>query len=218
MWVSKIKIYFEKYLRNHTLYDETMDILNKKNHWLLHFHDQLIANLKAIYEDEDYWNKALNNNQKLENNNKSKDIFIVHGHDEFAIKKVENFIRKIGYNPIILHNQPNKGNTIIEKIEEYTNVCYAIVLYTQCDKGREKNKNVDNERYRARQNVVFEHGYLVAKLGRKYVAALVQNEVETPGDISGVVYISMTEGDSWEYEICKELKALELDVDLNKIL
>jgi predicted nucleotide-binding protein len=29
-----------------------------------------------------------------------------------------NFLRKIGLNPIILHEQPNKGMTIIEKFEE----------------------------------------------------------------------------------------------------
>lgn len=42
---------------------------------------------------------------------------------------------------------------------------------------------------RARQNVIFEHGYMVAKLGRDKVIALVDQGVEIPGDLSGVIYI-----------------------------
>ena len=79
----------------------------------------------------------------------------------------------------------------LKKIERFSDVCYAVVLYTECDKGRDKNKPVEQERYRARQNVVFEHGYLIGKLGRDHVCALVKGDVETPGDISGVIYTSM---------------------------
>ena len=44
---------------------------------------------------------------------------------------------------------------------------------------------------RARQNVVFEHGYLIAKLGRKNVCALVRDNIEVPNDISGIVYVPL---------------------------
>ena len=46
------------------------------------------------------------------------------------------------------------------------------------------------QKNRANQNVVFEHGYLMATLGRENVCALVQGDIETPNDISGVVYVS----------------------------
>jgi predicted nucleotide-binding protein len=35
-------------------------------------------------------------------------------------------------------------------------------------------------RYRARQNVVFEHGYLIGKLGRSRVSAIIKDVVEIP--------------------------------------
>lgn len=87
---------------------------------------------------------------------------------------------------------------------------------TPCDLGASKGKK-DQLKPRARQNVVFEHGYLIGKIGRKNVCALVKGDIETPTDISGVVYIEMDEGDSWKYAVAKEMKACGYEVDLNKI-
>ncbi|WFU47727.1 nucleotide-binding protein [Sinorhizobium terangae] len=133
-----------------------------------------------------------------------REVFIVHGQDEIAKLDAANFIQSLGLVPIILHQQASLGMTIIEKIEHYTNVGYGIVLYTECDEGRRRGEL--NSRYRARQNVVFEHGYLIARLGRKRVAAMVKGHVETPNDISGVVYVSMDDSGSWKDTIRLELK------------
>ncbi len=145
---------------------------------------------------------------------KSK-VFIVHVHDNAAKEAVARFVEKIGLKAIILHEQASSGKTIIEKIEEYTNVGFAIVLYTPCDEGGPKGK--DQLKARARQNVVFEHGYLIGKIGRKNVSALVKGDIEKPTDISGVVYIPMDEGDGWKLTVGKEMKACGYDIDLNKI-
>lgn len=75
------------------------------------------------------------------------------------------FVEKLGLEAIILHEQVSRSHTIIEKIEEYSNVGYAVVIYTPCDEGRLKGEKEFNSR--ARQNVVFEHGFLMGKIGRK---------------------------------------------------
>jgi predicted nucleotide-binding protein len=71
---------------------------------------------------------------------------------------------------------------------------------------------------RARQNVVFEHGYLIAKLGRRKVSALVKGKIELPNDISGVVYITMDDHKAWKIEIAKELRNVGYTVDMNLII
>lgn len=141
-----------------------------------------------------------------------KKIFIVHGHDNEMKLEVARFLDKLGLDPIILHEQASEGKTIIEKIEAHTNVRFGIVLYSPCDIG---GKDTDNLNPRARQNVVFEHGYLIAKLERKNVVALVKDSVEIPSDISGIVYIPMK--DNWQLDISKEMKSAGLDVDFNKL-
>ena len=148
----------------------------------------------------------------------SNKVFIVHGHDETAKNETARTLEKAGFEAIILHKQADGGLTIIEKIEKYTDVDFAVVLYTECDKGRAKDAAVDDERFRARQNVVFEHGYLIGKLSRNKVCALVKGNVETPGDISGVVYTKMDADGAWKYQLFKNMKEAGLYVDLNKAL
>jgi len=142
-------------------------------------------------------------------------VFIVHGHDNETKLEIARFIEKIGFEPIILHEQASNSKTIIEKIESYSDVGFGVVLYTDCDVGAKKSE-FKNLNKRARQNVVFEHGFLIGKLGRSNVCSLVKGNIETPNDISGVVYTSMDSG-NWQIELAKEMKASGYEVDMNKV-
>lgn len=139
--------------------------------------------------------------------NKRK-VFIVHGRDNEAKSEVSRFIESLGLEAIILHEQASQGMTIIEKIEHYANDAdFAIVLYTACDHGRGAHETEVSPKNRARQNVVFEHGYLIAKLGRQNVCSLVKGEIETPNDISGVVYVPLDPYEGWKRAIVQELRS-----------
>ncbi|WP_460156876.1 TIR domain-containing protein [Pseudomonas sp. S2_H10] len=136
-----------------------------------------------------------------------RNVFIVHGRDNEAKQEVSRFIESIGLKAIILHEQASGGRTIIEKIEHYSgDADFALVLYTPCDRGRGAHETTIPARNRARQNVVFEHGYLMAKLGRENVCALSKGDIETPNDISGVVYVSFDPAGGWKAEVVKELR------------
>lgn len=157
-------------------------------------------------------------NSKTQISTLTNKVFVVHGHDTTMLLKVETFLRTLDLEPIILFKEPDKGNTIIEKIEEYSeSVGFAIVLYSKCDVGYpagEPNK----AKPRARQNVVFEHGYMMSCLSRSNVCALIESDdIETPGDIDGVVYIPYDENDYWQVKLAKNMKAVGLKVDLNKL-
>lgn len=143
-------------------------------------------------------------------------IFIVHGQDDLVKTEAARFVERLGFVAVILHEQASSGKTIIEKIESNTNVGFALVLYTPCDIG---SKNGDSElKPRARQNVVFEHGYLIAKLGRQNVCALVKDQIEIPNDISGVVYVPFDKHGAWHIAVAKELRNAGYPVDMNKVI
>lgn len=146
-----------------------------------------------------------------------KQVFVVHGHDNLAKLEVSSFIKDLDFEPIILHEQASGGDTIIEKIENHSNVGFGVVLYTPCDLGAKNEENFKPSP-RARQNVVFEHGYLIGKLKRGNVCALVKGQVETPNDISGVVYVNLDEHRAWKIALSKELRKAGYDVDMNKVL
>ena len=108
------------------------------------------------------------------------------------VDKVARFVTSIGYEPIVLHEQANKGMTIMEKLDKYSNVCFAIILYTPCDIGKKNQEDLPLEN-RARQNVIFEHGLFIGRLGRQNVVALKKQDVIFPNDLSGIVYIDYQE-------------------------
>ena len=120
----------------------------------------------------------------------SRKVFIVHGHDEGTREAVARFVEKLGFDPIILHERPNRGRTIITKFrEEAAGVGFAIVLMTADDLGR--SIEYTELKPRARQNVIFELGFFIGALRPEHVAALVKGNIDLPSDYDGVVYISM---------------------------
>jgi predicted nucleotide-binding protein len=143
-------------------------------------------------------------------------VFIVHGHDDLAKAEVARMVEKLGLEAIILHEKPSSGMTIIEKIEAYSSVGFGIVLYTPDDLGAVASDK-SNLQGRARQNVVFEHGYLLGKLKRKNVTALVKGNIEKPNDISGVVFVPMDPHGAWKLDIAKEMQAAGYSIDMNKL-
>jgi len=146
---------------------------------------------------------------------RSSKIFVVHGYNEAIRETVARFLEKLGLQPVILHEQPNKGRTIIEKFVDYSDVGFAVVLLTADDAGGLAGSEPSKLKPRARQNVVFELGYFLAKLGRERVCALHQAGIELPSDYHGVLYIPIDQGDSWRLQLARELKAVGFPVDLN---
>lgn len=145
----------------------------------------------------------------------SNRIFIVHGHDGAARDSVALCIERLGLEAVILHERPDRGRTIIEKFEQYSDVGFAVVLLTPDDLGRAKDE--DELKPRARQNVIFELGFFIGKLARDKVCALYKGDVEILSDYQGVLWKSM-EGDGWRFDLVRELKAAGFDVDANKLL
>ena len=171
--------------------------------------------IDTIIEELTLFKNVKNHSNANSHIDRSK-VFIVHGHDDGAKNEVARFIEKLGFEAKILHEQVDSGATIIEKLEKHTDVGFAIVLYTACDIGGVRSKPEDLKP-RARQNVVFEHGLLIGKIGRANVVALVKGDLEIPNDISGVVYKSMDISGAWKYSIAKEMKSSGYDVDMNKV-
>lgn len=175
----------------------------------------------GVVESEDFSLEekcnAKNTSPKLSDGScESRKIFIVHGHDEGMKLEVVQFLTKLNFEPIVLNECPNNGQTIIEKLEANSNVAFAVILLSPCDEGRKRG--TEELRFRARQNVVVELGYFVGKLGRKNVFLLKKNNVEEISDFSGVVYTLFDSSGGWKLELAKGLGARGFSVDLNHLL
>jgi predicted nucleotide-binding protein len=138
--------------------------------------------------------------------------FLVHGRDHGTMETVARFLERLGLQAVILHEQANRGQTLLEKFEANADVGFAVVLLTPDDSGYPADKPLEIKP-RARQNVVFELGYFFSHLGRKRVCALHTPGIELPSDLDGVAYISLDK--DWKLLLARELKAADIEVDLN---
>lgn len=146
----------------------------------------------------------------------SKTVFVVHGHETETKESVARILDRIGLEPIILHEQPNAGRTIIEKFEVYSDVGFAVVLLTPDDVGALASEAA-NLKTRARQNVILELGYFLGRLTRSRVCALYKKGVEIPTDYQGVLYIELDPAGAWRTKVAQELVEAGFSIKLEKL-
>ena len=89
----------------------------------------------------------------------TNEIFVVHGRNEGVKNTVARFLDNLGLRPVVLAEQPSQGLTIIEKFERHAQVAFAVVLLTEDVVGSLRGET--ERRPRARQNVIFELGFLL---------------------------------------------------------
>jgi predicted nucleotide-binding protein len=145
-------------------------------------------------------------------------IFLVHGHNEAVLHEVARYLEKLEQTVSILRELPNKGRTIIEKFEDYSDAGFAVVILTADDRAGTTDEPYEKQRARARQNVILELGYFLGRIGRSRVCALYQNGVEIPSDYSGVLFVPLDQEGGWRLKLGKELVAAGFSVDMNNAL
>lgn len=139
-------------------------------------------------------------------------VLIIHGHDEAMKNAVQLFLNRAGLKDVVLHEQPDKNRTVIEKlIEEGANAAYAISLLSPDDV-------LQDGTVRARQNVILEIGYFIGKIGRERVRILKKGDVEIPSDLSGILYENFDAQGAWKIKLLKEMEAIGLPIDLVTVM
>lgn len=144
-----------------------------------------------------------------------KRVFIVHGRDMRTTQAVASFQATLDLDPIILQEQPNEGRTWIEKFENHAKADLAIILITPDDIGYPKDQPADITA-RARQNVIFELGFFIGKLGRKRVCSLQSPGVVLPSDLHGIACVLIDNDETWKKKLVMELKKRRIRINIEK--
>ena len=177
----------------------------------------MISEIKEYrLDDDDNPQQTASNNVNLPKDKRK--VFVIHGHDTLAKEAVARFLLELKLEPIILHEQPNGGRTIIKKFEDHADVSCAVVLLTPDDLGGAATEDRKSFKPRARQNVIFELGFFLGKLGRKRIITFMKGNVEKPSDYDGVLYIPLDDDGGWKLKLAKELRAADLAIDPNGLI
>ena len=212
-FVSKEDVqYFERYnnlaikLRDYLpeLYDDIVIIDLPELHnpkyfevtalWVLKRHIEYVLEVRA--------NSRIG--EKRESTMRREYVFISHGRS-MEWHKVQAYVeRDLGIKTIELAQQPNVGRTILQKLDEETNNCFAAIIAMTGDDIAQ-----DGE-VRARENVLHEIGFLQGKLGLNSIILLHEESVNIPSNIHGLVYIPFPKGlvDATFGALQRELKVI----------
>jgi cell division protein FtsW len=131
-------------------------------------------------------------------------VFLVHGHDQSKRDAAEAIITSVwGEPPTILVNEPSGSVGNLEKLEDFGDqAAFVVVLLTADDYALQGHPVV-----RARQNVIFEAGFFIGRLGRQRVKILVEPGVELPSDLKGAeLEAGLNDGGAWEASLRVDLK------------
>ena len=120
--------------------------------------------------------------------NRVRRVFISHGRSN-DWREVQAYVEKdIRLETLELAQEPNAGQTIIEKLERHASSCDSAVIVMTGD-----DTDVEGQ-VRARENVMHEIGFFQARYGRARVCLLHEEAVTIPTNLSGVVYIPFPKG------------------------
>ncbi|WP_025865011.1 TIR domain-containing protein [Prolixibacter bellariivorans] len=179
------------------------------NDSISNFNSQFIEYFQEVLQE------IVNANPEIEKDTIKKvtgdTVFIVHGHDNELKTELQLLLTRAGVNNIVLHEQADKGRTIIDKlVEESSESNYAIALLSPDDK-------LEDGSTRTRQNVILEIGYFIGQLGKERVRLLKKGDTEIPSDLQGILYENYDSAGAWKMKICKELIAVGIFVDIKSI-
>jgi predicted nucleotide-binding protein len=184
--------------------------------------DQQIQKLESVLERLDLYAELpavlVEARERIPIEYRDQKVFIVHGHDEAALQVIARFLETIGLQAIVLREQPDQGRTTIEKFEACAReVGFAVALLTPDDLGG--SAAALEQAARARQNVIFELGYFVGRLGRGRACVVRKGELEIPSDLFGVVYTTLDHpAEGWKIRLARELRAAGFEFDPARVL
>jgi predicted nucleotide-binding protein len=160
--------------------------------------------------------------KSVQPNPEATKVFVVHGHANDMKEAAARTIEKLGLEAVILHEQPSRNKTVIEKFELNAAVGFAVVLLSGDDMAYPATVAHGEAiaRPRARQNVVLELGYFMGRLGRERVFTLLEEvrNFEQPSDYHGVVYVPYDGAGNWKFTLAQELADAGYKLDVAALL
>ena len=143
-------------------------------------------------------------------------IFVVHGREngpKAVVVQVLEQTRAANHEIVVLSESP-AGIGELDPAADY-----IVVVASADDVGRPNPRHApaEGERARADQNLIFDLGYLVAKLGPERVTVLSQRGTELPRQHPGVSYTELDAGGQWRNGLLGGLRNAGLAFDPSKL-
>ncbi len=163
---------------------------------------------------------APNQSSKSASADTRRRIFVVSGTDDEMKNALTKALTKLWLVPVVMCEEPSQGRRIVERFTDYADVGFAVVLLSPDDFAYDKDESPTKRKLRPRQDVVFELGFLLGKLGKGNVLVFYREcaNFEVPTDFDGVKVTAFDDRDSWKLALIRELTNCGYTVDADRIL
>ena len=158
--------------------------------------------------------------QAMSDSDVRRRVFVVCGTDGEMKQAVTNALTKLRLVPVVMCEEPSQGRKIVERFQDYADVGLAVVLLSPDDSVYVKDEPPTKRKLRPRQDVVFELGFLLGKLGKGNVLVFFRecSNFEIPTDFEGIKVTAFDDRDSWKLALIRELTNCGYNVDTDRIL
>jgi predicted nucleotide-binding protein len=159
--------------------------------------------------------------QVMSASNVRRRVFVVCGTDDEIKQAVTNALIKLKLVPVVMCEEPSIGKKIVENFSRYyADVGFAVVLLSPDDFAYAINEANTKRKLRPRQDVIFQLGFLLGKIGKGNVLVLFREcaNFEIPTDFEGMKVAAFDDRDSWKLALIRELSNSGLVVDGDRLL
>ena len=166
-------------------------------------------------------NRSLSQSATSASGNLSRRIIVVSGADREMKQALTGALTKLSLMPLVMCEEPNQGKKIVENFSrDYADVGFAVVLLSPDDFAYATNEVATKRKLRPQQDVVFELGFLLGKLGKDNVIVFWRECVnfESPIDLEGMKVTAFDDQDSWKLALIRELTNCGYTVNADRIL
>ena len=166
-------------------------------------------------------NEFSNQSATSASTNLGRRVIVVSGADDEMKQALTGALTKLSLIPLVMCEEPSQGKKIVENFSrEYADVAFAVVLLSPNDFAYSKNDAATKRKLRPQQDVVFELGFLLGKLGIGNVLVFFREcaNFEIPTDFEGIKVTAFDDRDSWKLALIRELTNCGYNINADRIL
>jgi predicted nucleotide-binding protein len=146
-------------------------------------------------------------------------VLVVCGSDDEMKKAVTNALTRLRLVPVVMCEEPMQGRKIVARFSDYNDVGFAIVLLSPDVFVYAKEDSPTKRKLRSQEDVIFNLGFLVGRLGEgKVLAFFKESENYEKPSFEGIKVAAFDDRDSWKIAVLRELSNIGYAVDGDRIL
>jgi len=149
-------------------------------------------------------------------------VLVACGSDDEMKDALTAALGKLWLVPVVLCEEPGHGKKIVERFADYADIEFAVVLLSPDDYIYSKSEEPSKRKLKPSQDVVFELGFLLGKIGKEHVFVLFREsekrEFDVRIDFEGIKATPFDNRDSWKLALIRELTNCGYTVEGGRIL